>query len=84
MKDQFMTLTKQYGKPICVALYAVTSAMAVRGRPNAFLSLLGMHTTEYFLIGKKVAEAKGLTKGEGLAQCLAFGFTWWLPVKAED
>ena len=84
MKNQFMTLTKQYGKPICVALYAVSAALAARKKPNAFLSLLGMHTTEYFLIGKKVAEAKGLTKGEGLAQCLAFGFTWWLPVKAED
>lgn len=84
MKNEFMTLTRQYGKPICVALYAVTSALAVHKRPNAFLSLLGMHTAEYFLIGKKVAEAKGLTKGEGLAQCLAFGFTWWLPLKAED
>ena len=59
MKDQFKTLTRQYGKPICVALYAVTSALAVHKRPNAFLSLLGMHTAEYFLIGKKVAEAKG-------------------------
>ena len=84
MKDQFKTLTRQYGKPICVALYAVTAALAVHKRPHAFMSALRMHTAEYFLIGKKVAEAKGLTKGEGLAQCLAFGFTWWLPLKAED
>lgn len=81
MKDNFMTLTKQYGKPICVALYAVTAAMAARRRVSPFLSLLGMHAAEYWLIGKNVAEEKGLTKGEGLAQCLAFGFTWWLPEK---
>ena len=84
MKENFMTLTRQYGKPICVALYAVTAAMAARKRFSPFLSLLGMHAAEYYLIGKKVAEEKGLTKGEGLAQCLAFGFTWWLPLKAED
>ena len=81
MNNDFMTLTKQYGKPICVALYAVTAAMAARKRPSAFLSLVGMHAAEYFLVGKKIAEEKGLTKGEGLAQCLAFGFTWWLPEK---
>lgn len=81
MKDQFLTITKQYGKPICVALYAVSAALAAKKRPNAFLSLLGMHAAEYFLIGKKVAEEKGLSKGEGIAQCLAFGFTWWLPIK---
>lgn len=83
MKDSFMTMTRQYGKPICVALYAVTSAMAARKRFSPLLSLLGMHAAEYWLIGKGVAEAKGLTKGEGLAQCLAFGFTWWLPIKGE-
>ncbi len=81
MKDNFMTLTKQYGKPICVALYAVSAAMAARKRVTPFLSLLGMHAAEYWLIGKNVAAEKGLTKGEGLAQCLAFGFTWWLPEK---
>ena len=81
MKDQFLSITKQYGKPICVALYAVSAALAVKKRPNALLSLVGMHAAEYFLVGKKIAEAKGLTKGEGIAQCLAFGFTWWLPIK---
>lgn len=81
MKDGFMKLTKQYGKPICVALYAVTAAMAARKRVTPFLSLLGMHAAEYYLIGRKVAEEQGLSKGEGLAQCLSFGFTWWLPLK---
>ena len=81
MKDNFMTLTKQYGKPICVALYAATAAMAARRRPGPFLTLLGMHAAEYYLVGKKLAEERGLSKGEGLAQCLSFGFTWWLPIK---
>ena len=81
MKDQFLSITKQYGKPICVALYAVSAALAVKKRPNALLSLFGMHAAEYFLVGKKIAEAKGLTKGEGIAQGLAYGFTWWLPIK---
>ena len=81
MKDNFMTLTRQYGKPICVALYAVSAALAARRHPKALLTLAGMHAAEYFLIGKKIAEAKGLTTPEGIAQCLAFGFTWWLPEK---
>ena len=81
MKNEFMTMTRQFGKPICVALYAMSAALAARKRPNALLSLAGMHAAEYFLIGRKIAEEKGLTKAEGLAQCLAFGFTWWLPLK---
>ena len=81
MKDNFMTLTKQFGKPICVALYAAAAAMAARKRFTPFLTLFGMHAAEYYLIGKKVAEEQGLTKAEGIAQCLSFGFTWWLPIK---
>ena len=27
------------------------------------------------------AKENGLSKIEGLAKCLAFGFTWWLPLK---
>jgi len=81
MKNEFMTITRQYGKPICVALYAVSAALAARKRPNAFLTLFGMHAAEYFLVGRKVAEEKGMSRGEGLAQCLSFGFTWWLPEK---
>ncbi len=45
------------------------------------LILLGLHLSEYFLVGRKVAEEAGLEKSEGFFQCLAFGFTWWLPIK---
>ena len=77
----FLKLTKAFGKPVCVALYAVFTGLCAKKKPLPLLALFGMHAAEYFLIGRKIAEAKGLTKAEGLAQCLAFGFTWWLPLK---
>ena len=77
----FLKLTKQFGKPICVVLYAAGAAMASRKKPVPLLALFGMHAAEYHLIGKKTAAEHGLAAAEGLAQCLAFGFTWWLPLK---
>lgn len=79
----FLKLTKQFGKPVCVGLYAVFAALAVRKKPLPFLLLLGLHAGEYELVGRRIAEEKGLTKNEGLAQCLSFGFTWWLPLKKD-
>lgn len=79
----FLKLTRQFGKPICVALYAVFSALAVKKKPLPLLILFLMHATEYVLIGRKTAGEKGLPTAEGLAQCLAFGFTWWLPLRAK-
>ena len=79
----FLKITEQFGKPVCVALYAFFGILAVKKKPLPFLILLGLHTGEYVLIGRKVAEEKGLTKAEGIAQCLSFGFTWWLPLKKE-
>ena len=77
----FLKFTKQFGKPICVALYAWFAALAVKEKPLPLLSLLLLHTMEYFHVGRKVAAENGLSVPEGLAQCLAFGFTWWLPLK---
>ena len=77
----FLKLTKQFGKPICVALYAAFAAMAVKKKPLPLLILFLMHATEYVLIGRKTAEEKGLSALEGAAQCLSFGFTWWLPLR---
>ena len=77
----FLKFTKQFGKPICVALYAWFAALAVKKKPLPLLSLLLLHTVEYFHVGRKVAAKNGLSVPEGLAQCLAFGFTWWLPLK---
>ncbi len=77
----FLKLTRLIGKPVCVALYAAFSALAARKKPLPLLILFLMHTGEYFLIGRKVADENKLSVPVGLLQCLAFGFTWWLPLK---
>lgn len=77
----FLKLTKQFGKPICVLLYGIFGFLAGKKKPLPLLILLGMHLSEYFLIGRKVAREAALGKLEGFFQCLAFGFTWWLPIK---
>ena len=73
--------TKQYGKAICVLLYGVFAAMAVRKKPKPLLLLLAAHTAEYYLVARKVAEENGIPQREAAANCLAFGFTWWKPIK---
>ena len=80
----FLKTTKRFGKPVCVALYALFAALAMKKKPLPLLILLGLHAGEYALIGRKVAGDNGLTRAEGLAQCLSFGFTWWLPLKKES
>ena len=77
----FLKLTKQFGKSICVVLYAVFAALAAKKKPWPLVILFGMHASEYVLIGRKVASSHGLSPLEGLIQCLSFGFTWWLPIK---
>lgn len=79
----FLTFTKKFGKPVCVALYAWFAALAAKRKPLPLLILLALHTFEYFDKGRKIAEEAGLSRGEGLAQCLCFGFIWWLPLKKE-
>ena len=77
----FLTLTKRFGKPICVALYAAFAALAAKKKPLPLLVLFVMHLTEYVVIGRKVADEHGIGQPEAAAQCLSFGFTWWLPIK---
>ena len=77
----FLKLTKQYGKPICVGLYTCFAILAAKKKPLPLLTLFLMHATEYILIGRKTAGEHGLSVPEGLAQCLSFGFTWWLPLR---
>lgn len=77
----FLKLTKQFGKPICVALYAAFAALAAKKKPLPLIILFALHSFEYLHIGRKVAAENGLSIPEGLAQCLAFGFTWWLPIR---
>ena len=77
----FLNLTRQFGKPVCVGLYAWFAALAARKKPLPLLILFLMHAMEYIFIGRRVAAKNGLSVPEGLAQCLSFGFTWWLPLK---
>ncbi len=77
----FLKITKQFGKPICVALYAWFAALAAKKKPLPLLILCLLHSVEYFHVGRKISAENGLSVPEGLAQCLAFGFTWWLPLK---
>lgn len=77
----FLQFTKAFGKAVCVLLYAVFGLLAGRKKPLPLLILLALHTGEYFLKGRRIAEEHGLGRAEGLAKCLAFGFTWWLPLE---
>ena len=79
----FLDLTKKFGKPVCVVLYAVFGYLAAKKKPLPLLILFGLHAGEYALIGRKVAAKHGLGILEGLCQCLVFGFTWWLPIKKQ-
>lgn len=77
----FLKITKQVGKPICLALYAVFAALAVKKKPLPLLILFLLHAYEYVTKGRKIAKEHGIGVVEGLAKCLTFGFTWWLPLK---
>jgi hypothetical protein len=79
----FLKVTKAFGKPICAVLYAVFAAMAAKKKPLPLAILLALHLMEYFTKGRWIAAEHGLSPAEGFAQCLAFGFTWWLPLKKE-
>jgi len=79
----FLKVTKAIGKPVCVALYAVFAALAAKKKPLPLLILLGLHLMEYLTKGRQIAAGRGLNPLEALAQCLCFGFTWWLPLKEE-
>ena len=79
----FYNITKRFGKPICAALYGIFAFMAAKKKPLPLLILLLLHSVEFFTKGRPIATEKGISQGEALAQCLAFGFTWWLPLKKE-
>jgi hypothetical protein len=40
-----------------------------------------MHFCEYIIIGYKTAKRNNIGFLTGIINCLAFGFTWWLPIK---
>jgi len=69
----------------CLALYAASIALwALTGFFYLFAALLIVHVSEYFIVGGKVGEQAGISKGKAFLLCLAFGFTWWLPIKKEQ
>ena len=50
----FLEITKKFGKPVCVALYAAFAALAAKKKPVPLIVLFLMHATEYAVIGRKV------------------------------
>lgn len=77
----FLKITKKIGKPVCILLYAVCIAAAVKKKVIPLISLVTMHLTEYFIIGRKTGKEKNLSPLTAFLSCLAFGFTWWLPLR---
>lgn len=77
----FLKLTKQFGKPVCVVLYGAFAALAAKKKPIPLITLFLMHAAEYAVIGRRTAKEQRLSVPEGLAKCLCFGFTWWLPLR---
>jgi hypothetical protein len=79
-----MNLVSKIGKPVCIVLYIVCAVLAFKKKFIPLISLFAMHLSEYFIICRKTAKEYGVGAGEGLAKCLAFGFTWWLPIRKAD
>ena len=49
----FLKITKQYGKPICVALYAGFAALAAKKKLLPLLILLALHTLNTSMLAVK-------------------------------
>ena len=77
----FLKVTKAIGKPVCLLLYAAFGLLAVKKKPLPLLILIGLHTMEYVTKARAIAAAHGVGKLEALWKCLAFGFTWGLPLR---
>lgn len=78
-----MKLVKYIGQPFCIVLYIVSGVMAVKKRFAPLIGLFTMHLSEYFIVGRKTGEDNGMSRISALFHCLAFGFTWWLPLKKQ-
>ena len=72
------------GKVGCGILWIGSAILAlVKKNPIGVALLALMHGTEYFLIGRDVGKEYGIKKIKALLMCIAFGFTWWLPLKKQ-
>ena len=78
MKDKIL-------QGVCLVLYAAGIVLWIlTGNFILFAAILALHCSEYFIIGGKIGKQAGLSKGKAFLLCLAFGFTWWLPLKKEQ
>lgn len=77
----FLKFTEKFGKPVCVVLYAVFAALAAKGIWIPLAALAVMHLSEFFIAAVKVARENEIDLFTAFVNCLAFGFTWWLPIK---
>lgn len=77
----FLKFNEKFGKPVCVVLYAVFAFLAAKGIWIPLAALGVMHFSEYFIAAHKVAKEAGIDQLTAFINCLAFGFTWWLPIK---
>ena len=69
--------------PLLILDAGFSMVRKMKKKPLPLLTLLALHAAEYFLKGRQIAAARGLSAAEGVAKCLAFGFTWWLPLEKE-
>ena len=69
------------GKAICVLLYSLGSFCMAKKKPQPLLLLMSLHALAFLVIGWKVAKDNAIPVSVAIPNCLAFGFTWWLPIK---
>ena len=72
---------KDFSGPIGVLLYSVCSYFAGKKKPMLLATLIGTHLCEYLFIARGVAKSKNIDQLVALANCICFGFGWWLPIK---
>jgi len=66
----------------CLLLYAASIALWIlTGFFYLSAALLAVHCAEFFIVGGKIGKQAGFSKSKAFFLCLAFGFTWWLPLK---
>lgn len=76
-------LVKTIGQPLCIILYIASVIMAFKKKFAPLIALFTLHLAEYFIIGKKTGKENGISALSSLLHCLAFGFTWWLPIRKD-
>lgn len=76
-----LDFSRKFGKVICVILYALFAYLCAKGIWIPLAALVLLHFSEYFIAAMNVAKKNGISQITAFVNCLAFGFTWWLPIK---